>query len=42
MMQHRPAKEVYVALMERITRSPIEDPGALKGVYFKHHSKSTR
>ena len=42
LMRHRPAKEVCNALMDRITRTPIEDLSALKGVYFKHHSGSTR
>ena len=40
--RHRPAREVCNALMERITRTPIEDLSALKGVYFKHHSGSIR
>jgi hypothetical protein len=40
LMRHRPAKEVCDALMERITRTPIEDLCALKGVYFKHLSAS--
>jgi hypothetical protein len=42
LMRHRPAKEVCDALMERITRTPIEDLCALKGVYFKHLSESCR
>jgi hypothetical protein len=42
LMRHRPAKEVCDALMERITRTPIEDLNALKGVYFKHLSESCR
>lgn len=42
LVRHRPAKEVCNALMERITRTPIEDLSALKGVYFKHHNGSNR
>ena len=40
LLQHRPTKEVCNALMEWITRMPIENLSALKGVYFKHHSGS--
>ena len=42
LMRHRPAKEVCNALMDWITRTPIEDLSALKGVYFIHRSGSVR
>ena len=42
LMRHRPSKEVCNALMEWIARTPIEDLSALKGLYFKHLSGSSR
>jgi 16S rRNA C1402 N4-methylase RsmH len=39
LMRHRSAKEVCKALMERIAKTPLDEFGALRGVYFRHHDR---